>query len=96
MADNPEQLEINKRLEVMNKVGLHARAAAKIALKSKEFKSQIIISKDGVSADGRSILDILTLNCPKGTYLEIRAKGEDAREVIEALTQLFHDKFEEE
>ena len=87
---------LRKQFTVRNKLGLHARAAAKIVQISNEFQSHIRIIKNGREADAKSMLDILTLSCPQGTKIEVCAEGEDAAEAIAALALLFNDKFGEE
>ncbi len=85
-----------KRFTVHNKLGLHARAAAKVVQISNQFQSRICIIKNGREADAKSMLDILTLSCPRGTRLEVCAEGEDAAEALAALTVLFDNKFGED
>jgi len=85
-----------KRFTVHNKLGLHARAAAKIVQISNQFQSRICIIKNGREADAKSMLDILTLSCPRGTRLEVCAEGEDAAEALAALAVLFDNKFGED
>jgi len=85
-----------KRFTVHNKLGLHARAAAKIVQISNQFQSRICIIKNGREADAKSMLDILTLSCPRGTRLEVCADGEDAAEALAALAVLFDNKFGED
>ncbi len=85
-----------KRFTVHNKLGLHARAAAKIVQISNQFQSRICIIKNGREADAKSMLDILTLSCPRGTRLEVCAEGDDAAEALAALAVLFDNKFGED
>lgn len=87
---------IRKELTIRNKLGLHARAAAKIVQTSNQFKSNIRIIKNGREADAKSMLDILTLSCPRGTRIELRAEGKDAADALTALAVLFDNKFGEE
>jgi phosphocarrier protein len=87
---------LRKRLTVHNKLGLHARAAAKIVQTSTQFQSRICIVKNSREADAKSVLDILALSCPRGTRLEVCAEGEDAAEALAALAILFNDKFGED
>lgn len=87
---------LRKRLTVRNKLGLHARAAVKIVQTSNRFKSSIRLIKNGREADAKSMLDIMTLSCPRGTLIEICAEGEDSVEAIAALAVLFDDKFGED
>ncbi|MBE9547655.1 MAG: HPr family phosphocarrier protein [Proteobacteria bacterium] len=84
-----------KTFIIKNELGLHARAAAMLARESDRFESKIFFEKDGMEVDGRSLLDILTLACPKGARITIRAEGEDARNAIEGLGRLIEDKFGE-
>ncbi len=85
-----------KTFTIINELGLHARAAAILARESGRFKSKIFLERDGMEVDGKSLLDILTLACPKGSKVTIRAEGEDARNVIESLGRFIEDKFGED
>ena len=83
------------KLPVLNRLGLHARAAAKIAALANTFQADIFLEKNGAKADARSILDILTLGCPQGTEIRLRAEGPDAVQAIAALAELFSQYFGE-
>jgi phosphocarrier protein HPr len=83
------------KLPVLNRLGLHARAAAKIAALANNFQAEIFLEKNGAKADARSILDILTLGCPQGTEIRLRAQGPDADQAIAALSELFFQYFGE-
>ncbi len=85
-----------REITIRNKLGLHARAAAKIVQTSTQFQSRISIIKNGREADAKSMLDILTLSCPQGTRIELCAEGKDAAEALAALTVLIDNKFDEE
>ena len=85
-----------REITIRNKLGLHARAAAKIVQTSTQFQSRISIIKNGRKADAKSMLDILTLSCPQGTRIELCAEGKDDAEALAALTVLFDNKFDEE
>ena len=87
---------LRQEFTIRNKLGLHARTAAKIVQASNQFQSNIRIIKNGQEADAKSMLDILALSCPLGTRIEVCAEGEDAAEAIAALTLLFDNKFGEE
>ena len=93
MVENQVQ---RRELTIRNKLGLHARAAAKIVQTSSQFQSRICIIKNGREADAKSMLDILTLSCPQGTRIELSAEGRDAAEALAALSVLFDNKFGEE
>ena len=81
------------KLPVLNRLGLHARAAAKIAALANTFQADIFLEKNGSKADARSILDILTLGCPQGTEIRLRAQGPDAVQAIAAISELFYHYF---
>jgi phosphocarrier protein len=89
-------MEQIKTFEIKNKLGLHARVAAKLVQVATRFKSRIYFEKDGWEVNGRSLLGILTLDCPQGGRLIVRAEGMDAIEAIAALSQLIENKFDEE
>jgi phosphocarrier protein HPr len=89
-------MEQIKTFEIKNKLGLHARVAAKLVQVATKFKSKIYFEKDGWEVNGRSLLGILTLDCPQGSRLIVRAEGMDATEAIAALGQLIESKFDEE
>ena len=84
-----------KRLEIKNKLGLHARAAAQLVQTVNKFTSQVTISKDGQTVDGRSILGVLTLGGPQGSKILVEAIGEDAERVIKAIEKLVDNRFNE-
>jgi phosphocarrier protein len=83
-------------LAIKNKLGLHARAAAKIVQLSKSYSSNLTIQFNGQEVDGKSILSILTLACPKGSIISLRADGPDADKLLVAMERLIDDKFGEE
>lgn len=83
-------------LAIKNKLGLHARAAAKIVQLSNSYSSNLTIKFNGQEVDGKSILSILTLACPKGSIISLRADGPDADKLLVAMERLIDDKFGEE
>ena len=87
--------KLTKVLIVTNPLGLHARSAAKIVKTLEPFEALVEFKKDGLSADGRSILSILTLDCPEGAELAVELEGEDASNTLRALIDLFAAKFKE-
>jgi phosphocarrier protein HPr len=87
---------LRRQFTIRNKLGLHARAAARIVQTTTQFQSQIRLLKNGQEADAKSILGILTLACPQGTRLEVYAEGEDAARAMDALALLFENNFGEE
>lgn len=87
---------IIKSFEIRNKLGLHARAAAKIVNVSNAYKASVFFERDGIEVNGKSLLSILNLACPKGSILSIKAEGPDADLAMEELRKLIEDKFGEE
>lgn len=85
-----------RNLKLKNKLGMHARAAAAFVKVAQQFKAEIYLERNGQTANGKSILGILTLACPKGGMLTIKAEGIDALKAIEALEILIENKFGEE
>lgn len=85
-----------KKVEIKNKLGLHARAAALLVQTVNRFSSQVTFSKDGQSADGRSIMGVLTLAATQGSKLQVEANGEDAERAIKAIEKLIDDRFNED
>jgi phosphocarrier protein HPr len=91
-----EKIEVlEQEFIVANKVGIHARVAAQIVKVASQFEAEIWISKGGSKANGKSILDIMTLVCPQGSKVLISVKGPDASEALHALAALFQTKFGE-
>jgi phosphocarrier protein HPr len=84
-----------RTFEITNRLGIHARVAAKMVEMAHRFQAEIFLEKDGDEVNGRSILGILTLCCPQGSRLTIRAEGADAVEAIEAFARLIEEKFGE-
>ena len=82
-------------VEISNKLGLHARAAARFVHVASQFKSRVTVVKDDYRVDGKSILGLLTLAARKGSSLSILAEGEDAEAVLEELSTLIRDRFGE-
>jgi phosphotransferase system HPr (HPr) family protein len=89
-------LEATREVTISNSLGLHARAAARMVETAEKFKSEIRMEKDGEGADVRSVLSLLTLECPAGSRVRLKARGVDSRRAIEALVKLIEDKFDEE
>lgn len=80
----------------MNRLGLHARAAARFVHLANRFESRISVLKDDSRVDGKSILGLLTLAACRGTRLRLAADGPDEREALEELVGLVRDRFGEE
>ncbi len=87
--------KIVKKVEIKNKLGVHARAAALLVQTVNKFAAQITFSADGQSTDGRSILGVMSLGVPKGSKIQIDANGEDAEKAVKALETLIDERFNE-
>ncbi|MCH9648090.1 MAG: HPr family phosphocarrier protein [Deltaproteobacteria bacterium] len=86
---------IEKDVAIVNRLGLHARAAAKLVHLAGGFRSQIRLSLEGQSVDAKSILGILMLGAAQGMTVSIRCEGEDEGEALVAIEELFACRFEE-
>jgi len=86
---------IEHEIEIKNKLGLHARAAAKLVHCAARFRSDIKIRKGDEEVDGKSILGILLLAAGRGTIITIKANGDDEAEAVEAIEKLIDAKFDE-
>ncbi len=86
---------VEKTLTIKNELGIHARSAAMIVRALERFESSVTIERDGTCVDARSLLDILTLACPKDSRIVVRADGDDAREAVDSIEKLVDDKFGE-
>ena len=82
-------------VEIVNKLGLHARAAAKLTQVAGGFHSEIWLSRSGRRVNAKSIMGVMMLAAGQGTTVLIEAKGDDADEAIAAIRKLVADKFGE-
>ncbi|HEX8090185.1 MAG TPA: HPr family phosphocarrier protein [Blastocatellia bacterium] len=87
-----------RRVTISNRLGLHARAAARLVRRATQFTSQIELEREdtGDAADGKSILSVLLLAASRGTCLIIRARGDDEQPAADAIAELVEQKFGEE
>jgi phosphocarrier protein HPr len=85
-----------KTFKLKNKLGMHARAAASFVRVAQQFKSDIYLERNGETVNGKSILGILTLACPKGGMISIKVQGPDAQAAMQALGDLIENKFGED
>jgi len=83
-------------LEITNKLGLHARAAAKLVALASHYNARIRVRQHGQTVDAKSIMGLLTLGAGQGSHVELQVEGEDEDEALEALTALFERHFDEE
>lgn len=85
-----------KRVEIVNPLGLHARPASELVRVASRFEADVTVSKGGLDVNGKSIMGVLMLAAEQGTRLIIRAEGEDAADALDALSGLFARGFEED
>jgi phosphocarrier protein HPr len=87
---------IERETEIVNRLGLHARAAAKLVHTAGAFQSRVMISKDGEDVDAKSILGVLLMAAGQGTKITIRCDGKDEEAAMKAVTDLIANRFDEE
>ena len=87
---------IKRQIEVINKLGLHARAATRLVNKASGFESDILLERDGQQVDAKSIMGIMMLAASQGTELEIIVNGTDEQHALDAIVRLFCARFGEE
>jgi phosphocarrier protein len=87
---------ITRDLQVLNKLGLHARAAAKLVFIANKFVSDITLVKDDKQADARSIMKILMLSASKDSIINITVEGNDEIQAMNSIEKLFQNKFDED
>ena len=86
---------INNKIMIINKLGLHARAASKFVTTASAFGCNIQAGKDGKMVDGKSIMSVMMLAASKGTELDIQCDGGDEVKAMNALTELINNRFDE-
>ncbi len=86
---------ITTQLTIVNKLGLHARAAAKFVSCASAFSSSVQIGRDGKLVDGKSIMSVMMLAAGKGTVVDLQVDGRDEQEAIDAISALIADRFGE-
>jgi phosphocarrier protein len=87
--------DLTRQVEIVNDLGLHARAAAKVAQLAQKARSTVWISRGDDPADASSVIDILSLACPKGTHLTIFVDDPSDRDILDAIVELVKNGFEE-
>ena len=83
------------KIQIINKLGLHARAASKFSSTCTKFASKISVTKDSKTVDGKSIMSLMLLAAPIGTMLDISCNGPDEKEALKAIVDLINNRFEE-
>ena len=86
---------LRKEITIINKLGLHARAAAKLINTTSRFSSDIQLIKENREVDGKSIMAVMMLAASQGTQLTVQAQGDDAAQALEAIEALVLNRFDE-
>lgn len=89
-------MSVEREFDILNRLGLHARAAAQLVRMANGFVSEILVAKDGMEVNGKSIMGVLMLAAPKDARILVRATGTDAEEAVAAIGELIAGKFGEE
>ena len=89
-------ITVSEELTIINKLGLHARAASKLAQLCQQFSAKITLSLEKKEADASSIMAIMLLAGAQGKIVKVTAQGVDATDALQAISKLICDKFDEE
>ena len=87
---------IERTAEIVNRLGLHARAAAKLVHTAGAFESHVTLAKDGEEVDAKSILGILLMAAAQGSAVVVRSEGPDEQAAMDAVLALIANRFDEE
>jgi len=86
---------LQQQIEIINKLGLHARASAKLTQTAGKFQSEIWLSRNSRRVNAKSIMGVMMLAASKGTSIGIETHGSDEKEAMHALVELINDRFGE-
>ncbi|MCL1066849.1 HPr family phosphocarrier protein [Shewanella olleyana] len=89
-------MSFSKDITISNKLGLHARAATKLAILATEFEASITLIQGEKQASAASVLGLLMLESGIGKVITVEAQGPDAQQALDAVCKLINDKFDEE
>lgn len=90
-----EPTSVRREVEIVNRAGMHARPAAEFVKTAGRFSSEIRVEKDGLEVNGKSIMGVLMLAAERGSRLRLSARGADAEDAVDALSDLVGRGFEE-
>ena len=91
-----ETLSAEREVEIVNRAGMHARPAAEFVKVAGRFACEIRVEKDGLEVNGKSIMGVLMLAAERGSRLRLSARGADAEDAVDALSDLVGRGFEDE
>jgi len=83
-------------IEIVNKLGMHARAAAKFVTLAQTFSADIKVNKDGQVVNGKSIMGVMMLAASQGNKIELVIDGEDEQQATQSLSDLINNRFDED
>ncbi|KMN35744.1 MULTISPECIES: HPr family phosphocarrier protein [Chromobacterium] len=86
---------LRTEVEIINKLGLHARASSKFTQLASRFKSDIFIARNNRRVNGKSIMGVMMLAAAKGATVELEVNGEDEQLAMDALVALINNRFDE-
>ena len=86
---------LQQEVEIINRLGLHARASAKLTQVAGRFKSQVWVSRSGRRVNAKSIMGVMMLAAAKGSTLVVETDGPDEQEALDAVSRLIASRFEE-
>ena len=86
---------LRQEIEIVNRLGLHARASAKLTQLAGSFKSEVWLTRDGRRVNAKSIMGVMMLAAAKGSSVELETEGPDEQQAMDALVALISDKFGE-
>ena len=95
MTKGNDGLKLERQTEVINRLGLHARASAKLVKSAGRYTSSIQIGTDSETVDGKSIMGLMMLAATQGTIMTITVEGEDAESAMHDIVSLFENRFDE-
>ena len=81
--------------QIINRLGLHARAAAQLVRMANDYRSEVSLIKSGQTANAKTIMEVLMIGAAQGDELMVQANGEDEEEAVMAIIQLIGDRFNE-
>ncbi len=91
-----QNAELSRRLNIINKKGLHARASAKFVKIAESFDADVLVTKNGASVCGTYIMGLMMLAASDGCCIEVSASGNEAKQVLNALQVLVENRFDED
>lgn len=86
---------LQREITIINKLGLHARAAAKLVNTASAFGAEVLIGRDGQQVNGKSIMGVMMLAASCGSKVDLSVNGEDEEQAMAALVELIEDRFGE-